>query len=140
MEVRVGKRDGLGRPDFGLGNPDGRGRPEILGFEAGRSFDIDLSLGFVMIAVFSFRSTVLSKTGRFPFVMVPVRETVRFGFSNVALGSIEGPSPASVGIIEKSKSSSFRLSVCGVDCFPISKGCDRTGEAWAALTRVGEIE
>ena len=92
-----------------------------------------------MIVVFSFRSTVLSKTGRFPFVIVPVRETVRFGFSNVALGSIDGPSPASVGIIEKSKSSSFRLSVCGVDCF-LSKGCDRTGEALTALTRVGEIE
>ena len=82
-----------------------------------------------MIAVLSFKSTVLSKTGRFPFVMVPVRETIRFGFSNVALASFASPSPASVGIIEKSKSSSFRFCSCGVDCKPLT-----------ALTRVGETE
>lgn len=167
MEVRVGKRDGLGRPDFGLGKPEGRGRPrnriidkkfftfmvlpEILGFEVGRSLEIDLSLGFVMIAVFSFRSIVLSKTGRFPFVIVPVRESVRFGFSIVpesgTYGPFVGPSPASVGIIEKSKSTdSFRFSACGVDCFPpnVDSNCfgikGRTGDALAALTRVGETE
>ena len=125
--------------------------PEILGFEVGRSFEIDLSLGFVMIAVFSFRSIVLSKTGRFPFVIVPVREIVRFGFSIVPgsgmYGPLEGPSPASVGIIEKSKSTdSFRFSACGVDCFPpnVDSNCfgitGRTGDALAALTRVGETE
>merc|ERR1719394_2259250 len=110
-----------------------------------------LFLGFVMIAVFSFRSIVLSKTGRFPFVIVPVREIVRFGFSIVPgsgiYGPLEGPSPASVGIIEKSKSTdSFRLSICGVDCFPpnVDSNCfgitGRTGDALAALTRVGETE
>jgi len=90
FEVRVGKRDGRGRPDFGLGKPDGRGRPDIRGFESGRSFEIDLSLtgsltGFELtVVVFSFKSTVVSKTGRFPFVIVPVRDIVLFGLSTVA--------------------------------------------------------
>ena len=103
-----------------------------------------------MVVVFSFRSIVLSKTGRFPFVIVPVRESVRFGFSIVPesgmYGPFVGPSPASVGIIEKSRSTdSFRLSVCGVDCFPSNiVDCfgitGRTGEELTALTRVGETE
>ena len=36
-----------------------------------------------MNVAFSLRSIVLSKTGRFPFVIVSVREIVRFGFSTV---------------------------------------------------------
>ena len=29
LAVRCGRREGLGRPDFSLGKPDGRGRPKL---------------------------------------------------------------------------------------------------------------
>jgi len=90
FERRVGKREARGRPLFGRGRPDGRGNPDIFGFEVARlSVDIERSLGSANSAV------ALAKAGFersrsliFPFTSVPVLVKGFDGISNVSSTSI----------------------------------------------------